>query len=69
MTIDELKADLANRQFPGEVRIAVDMVVTDVPFFLSASFAAAERWTKDLEKCPAWIRLIHFKEAIDELGI
>ncbi|MBP3942862.1 hypothetical protein J5U18_04670 [Sphingobacteriaceae bacterium WQ 2009] len=67
MTIEELKAELTNKSYPEEVRIAVDMVVTNVPHFLSASFAAAERWTKDLEKCPAWLRLQKFKEAVAAL--
>lgn len=64
MSIEELKAELLGKEYPDEVRIHVDQVVVDVPLFLRVSFIEAEQWTKDLEKCPGWVRLIRFKEAI-----
>ncbi len=65
MTIEELKAELLGKNYPSEVRIGVDHLVVDVPLFLKVSFIEAEQWAKDLEKCPGWIRLMRFKEAVD----
>lgn len=67
MSIDELKVELLGKDYPEEVRIHVDQVVVDVPLFLKVSFIEAEQWTKDLEKCPGWVRLIRFKEAINNI--
>ena len=64
MSIEELKAELLGKEYPDEVQIHVDQIVVDVPLFLKVSFIEAEQWTKDLEKCPGWIRLNRFKEAI-----
>lgn len=64
MSIEELKAELLNKSYASEVRISVDQIVLDVPLFLKISFLEAEQWTKDLEKCPAWQRLLKFKEAV-----
>jgi len=64
MSIDELKAELLGKSYPSEVQINIDQVVIDVPLFLRVSFIEAELWTKDLEKCPGWIRLIRFKNAV-----
>lgn len=67
MSIDELKVELLGKEYPDSVRIHVDQVVVDVPLFLKVSFIEAEQWTKDLEKCPGWVRLIRFKDAIEAL--
>lgn len=64
MRIEELKSELLGKTYPNEVRIHVDQVVVDVPLFLKVSFIEAEQWTRDLEKCPGWVRLIRFKEAV-----
>mgnify|MGYP003413962913 CR=1 FL=1 len=67
MRIEELKSELLGKTYPNEVRIHVDQVVVDVPLFLKVSFIEAEQWTRDLEKCPGWVRLIRFKEAVNAL--
>jgi len=64
MSIEELKAELLDKSYPAEVRINVDQVVIDVPLFLRVSFIEAEQWTKDLSKCPGWVRLLRFKNAV-----
>lgn len=64
MSIEELKSELLDKSYPSEVRIGVDHVVIDVPLFLKISFIEAELWTKDLEKCPGWVRLKRFKNAV-----
>lgn len=64
MSIEELKSELLGKSYPEKVQINVDQIVVDVPLFLKVSFIEAEQWTKDLEKCPGWVRLIRFKEAI-----
>ena len=66
MTIEELKSELLNRTYPEEVRISVDQVVVDTQKFLQVSFIEAELWQRELEKCPAWLRLLKFKEAISK---
>lgn len=63
MSIEELKAELLGKSYPDEVRIYVDQLVVDVPLFLRVSFIELDQWTKDIEKCPAWVRLMRFKEA------
>ena len=64
MTIEELKQDLLGKTYPNEVQIFVDQLVTDVPKFLRVSFIELEKWTKDIEKCPAYVRLIRFRAAV-----
>lgn len=64
MSIEELKAELLGKSYPEEVRIYVDQLVVDVPLFLKVSFIELDQWTKDIEKCPAWVRLMRFKEAV-----
>lgn len=65
MSIEELKAELLGKTYPEKVQINEDQIVIDVPKFLKVSFIEAEQWTRDLEKCPGWVRLIRFKEAIN----
>lgn len=64
MNIEELKAELLGKEYPKEVRISTDQIVTDVPLFLKVSFIEIEQWTRDIQKCPAWVRLNRFKEAL-----
>jgi len=65
MTLDELRQFFQSQDLPTELRIAPDMVVTDVEKFISISFLVADSWTRDLEKCPEYLRLIKFKEALE----
>ncbi|WP_166785169.1 DUF6965 family protein [Sphingobacterium psychroaquaticum] len=64
MSIEELKKELLGKEFPSEVRIGPDQLVTNVELFLNTSFQMAAAWTKDIEKCPAYIRLVRFHEAV-----
>ncbi|WDF70196.1 hypothetical protein PQ465_07405 [Sphingobacterium oryzagri] len=64
MTIDELKAELMGQSFPDRVTISVDQVVTDVDLFLKIQFIEVEKWKKDIEKCPAYVRLKRFRDAV-----
>ena len=64
MTIEELKQVLLNKDFPKDVQISEDQVVIDVDLFLHVQFIELEKWTKDITKCPAYVRLIRFKEAL-----
>ncbi|TDS07518.1 DUF6965 family protein [Sphingobacterium paludis] len=67
MTIDELKQALLGRSFPKDVVISPDQVVFDAELFLRTQFIMVDAWKKDLEKCPAYIRLLRFKDAIANL--
>jgi len=63
MTIEELQNALLNQTYPEKVQINSSSVVSDVKKFLSIQFAECERWPKELEKCPAYLRLLQFHEA------
>ena len=67
MTIDELKQALSGRSFPPEVMISPDQVVFDAELFLRTQFIMVDAWKKDIEKCPAYIRLVRFNDAISKL--
>lgn len=64
MTVDEMKNELSGRTYPEKVRISVDQVVVDIPTFLNVSFIEVENWKKDIHKCPAWGRLLKFRNAV-----
>lgn len=66
MTKEELKEELYSKTYPEEVRISVDQLVVDVPKFLNVAFIEVDKWTKELDKCPAWVRLMKFKEAVSK---
>ncbi len=65
MTIDELKSELLGKSFPEKVTISPDQVVFDVELFLKTQFIMLELWKKDIEKSPAYIRLMRFREAVN----
>ncbi|KGE13371.1 DUF6965 family protein [Sphingobacterium deserti] len=67
MTIDELKQELSGKSFPQEVMISPDQIVFDPELFLRTQFIMVDAWKKDIEKCPAYIRLVRFKDAISNL--
>lgn len=68
MTIEELKNSLLGKTYPDQVQISVDQLVTNPERFLTVQFADLERWTKDLEKSPAYVRLVKFLEATKEIS-
>lgn len=68
MTKEELKEELYSKTYPEQVRISVDQLVSDVPKFLRVSFIEVDKWSKELDKCPAWVRLLKFKEAVSSTG-
>ncbi|WKK60034.1 MULTISPECIES: hypothetical protein [unclassified Sphingobacterium] len=63
MTLAELRAALLGKSFPESVQINSSSTVTESGKFLAIQFADCERWTRELEKCPAYIRLVQFYEA------
>lgn len=64
ITIEELKNELLGKSFPERVEISQEQVVVDVDTFLKIQFIEVEAWKKDLEKCPAYLRLIKFRDAV-----
>lgn len=66
MTIEELKDYFDAASLPSEIQITVDMHIFDLPKFLQANLAALERWNRELEKCPSYLRLMNLKEAIEK---
>lgn len=66
MTLEELKNKLQGKQFPNNVQIHPDTIVVDSETFLRVQFIACDNWKKDIEKCPAYIRLVRFYEATKE---
>jgi len=64
VTREELKQELLGKSYPNEVRISADQVVVDVSLFLRIQFIELDQWAKDITKCPAYVRLMKFKEAV-----
>ena len=65
MTPEELKQYFASIDLPESLEIQQDMQVFDVEKFISTSFIHVGLWKKDLSKCPSWVRLLKFKEALE----
>ena len=65
MTIEELKEYFNTVSLPNEIQITVDMHIFDLPKFLQANLAALDRWNRELEKCPSYVRSINLKKAIE----
>ncbi|HLS93986.1 MAG TPA: hypothetical protein VK017_00355 [Sphingobacterium sp.] len=68
MTIEELKNELLGRTYPERVQISPDQVVLDAETFLRIQFIELEAWKKELEKCPAYLRLVRFRDAVNAGG-
>ena len=66
MTVEDLKNELYGRTYPNEVRIHQDQVVVDVERFLKVQFIECDNWTRDITKCPAYVRLVRFYEAVSK---
>lgn len=67
MTVEDLKNELKGKTYPTEIRISQDQVVIDVDLFLKIQFDGCDSWTKDIMKCPYYVRLVKFYEATKEL--
>lgn len=65
MTPEELKQYFESIDLPKSMEIQQDMHVFDVERFISTSFIHVELWKKDISKCPSWIRLLKFKDALE----
>lgn len=65
MTPEELQQYFQSKDLPESLEIQQDMQVFDVQRFLSTSFIHVGLWKKDLSKCPSWIRLLKFKDALE----
>ena len=66
MTIDELKQELLGKTYPEKVQISEDQIVVDVSLFLKIQFIELEQWQREITKCPGYVRLMKFKEAISQ---
>jgi hypothetical protein len=64
MTLEDLKNELHGRTFPKKVQISPDQIVVDVDKFLKVQFLSCESWSRDITKCPSYVRLIKFWDAI-----
>ena len=65
MTIEELKQELLGKTYPEKVQISEDQVVVNVPLFLRIQFIELEQWQRDITKCPGYVRLLKFKNAVN----
>ena len=65
LSTEDLKEYFSSVQIPKQIKIAADMEVIDSDLFIQASFDAIQRWTKDLDKCPSYLRLLKLKEALE----
>lgn len=63
MTLAELRAVLLGKSFTEPVQINSSSTVSEPDKFLAIQFADCERWSREIEKCPAYIRLVQFYEA------
>lgn len=67
MTIEELKQELLGKSYTeSKVQISPDQIVVDIPLFLKVQFIELDQWSKDITKCPGYIRLMKFREAINK---
>jgi len=66
MTVEDLRNELYGRTFPKEVQINPDQAVVDVELFLHVQFLACDNWKKDITKCPSYVRLVRFWEAVSK---
>jgi|GEM_PF-1037286 len=66
MTITELKNELLGKTYPEPVEISPEQIVVNTDTFLKIQFLEVETWKKDLEKCPAYLRLIKFRDAVKQ---
>ncbi|NQD72257.1 hypothetical protein HP439_16145 [Sphingobacterium shayense] len=63
MTIEELRIALLGKTYPDPVQISADQRVTDAENFLKIQFIEVDLWTREIEKCPAYLRLLKFFNA------
>lgn len=66
MTVEDLRNELYGRTFPKEVQINPDQIVVDIELFLRIQFIECDNWKKDITKCPAYVRLVRFWEAVSK---
>ena len=64
MTKEELQQELIDKSYPEKVQISEDQIVVDIPLFLRIQFIELDKWQKDITKCPAYVRLMKFRETI-----
>lgn len=65
MTIEELKQELLGKSYTeSKVQISPDQIVVDIPLFLKVQFIELDQWSKDITKCPGYVRLMKFREAV-----
>lgn len=62
MTVQELKETLLGKEYTAPIRIGEHAIVVDVKQFLRIQFIECSNWKKELEKCPAYERLMQFWE-------
>lgn len=65
MTVEELKDALIGKDFPEKVVLGSHLTVVDVEQFLRIQFLECELWKGDIEKCPAFLRLVSFYEVVN----
>lgn len=65
MTLDDLKNVLLGKTFPDNIQINPDTIVVDTNLFLTVQFIECENWKKEIEKCPAYVRLVRFYKAVN----
>lgn len=68
MTPEELKGELSGLNLPTSFKLSKWENIVDVNGFLDTSFDIVEAWSRGLDSCPAWERLLRFYEAIKKPG-
>ena len=63
MTVEELRIALLGKTYPDPVQISADQRVADADTFLKIQFIEVGLWTREIEKCPAYLRLLKFYNA------
>lgn len=67
MTLDDLKNALQGKTFSNNIQINPDTTVVDATLFLRVQFIECDNWKKEIEKCPAYVRLVRFYNAINTI--
>ncbi|MFZ4262933.1 DUF6965 family protein [Sphingobacterium sp. HJSM2_6] len=64
MSIEELKQELLGKTYPEKIVFGKHATVVDINKFLNTQFTSCANWTKEIDKCPSYLRLISFHEII-----
>lgn len=64
MTVEELKKELLGKEYAEPVTLEPHAIVVNAERFLHIQFIECNLWEQDMQKCPAYLRLMAFYKAL-----